>query len=67
MASFQAPPVGWPGPQGITTTPLVKKVIRLDVPVDKYPNVIKSYCSYTAVYISFLFQCNVILTQSLAV
>ncbi|KAK4254461.1 hypothetical protein QN277_009843 [Acacia crassicarpa] len=38
IASFQAPPMGWPGPQGIPTTPVVKRVIRLDVPVDKYPN-----------------------------
>ena len=39
MASFQAPPMGWPGTQGIPSTPVVKRVIRLDVPVDKYPNV----------------------------
>jgi len=39
MGSFQASPVGWHGPQGIPTTPIVKRVIRLDVPVDKYPNV----------------------------
>nr|ACJ85158.1 unknown [Medicago truncatula] len=38
MGSFQASPVGWHGPQGIPTTPIVKRVIRLDVPVDKYPN-----------------------------
>jgi len=39
MASFQAPPMGWPGTQGVPSTPVVKRVIRLDVPVDKYPNV----------------------------
>lgn len=39
MASFRAPPMGWPGAQGVPTTPVVKRVIRLDVPVDKYPNV----------------------------
>lgn len=39
MGQFQAPPVGWHGAQGVPTTPIVKKVIRLDVPVDKYPNV----------------------------
>ncbi|XP_027355985.1 KH domain-containing protein At1g09660/At1g09670 isoform X3 [Abrus precatorius] len=38
MASFQAPTMGWPGTQGVPTTPVVKRVIRLDVPVDKYPN-----------------------------
>ncbi|KAK7284040.1 hypothetical protein RIF29_13791 [Crotalaria pallida] len=38
MASFQAPLMGWPGLQGVPTTPVVKKVIRQDVPVYKYPN-----------------------------
>ncbi|XP_057430390.1 KH domain-containing protein At1g09660/At1g09670 isoform X2 [Lotus japonicus] len=38
IASFQAPPMGWPGTQGVPTTPVVKRVIRLDVPVEKYPN-----------------------------
>jgi hypothetical protein len=41
MAPFQAPPMGWPGAQGIPTTPIVKRVLRLDVPVDKYPSVSK--------------------------
>ena len=40
MAPFQTPPsMGWQGIPGIPTTPVVKRVIRLDVPVDKYPNV----------------------------
>ncbi|CAL8998219.1 unnamed protein product [Prunus brigantina] len=38
MAPFQSPSMGWPGVQGIPTTPIVKRVIRLDVPVDKYPH-----------------------------
>ncbi|KAK9214020.1 hypothetical protein WN944_006006 [Citrus x changshan-huyou] len=39
MAPFQTPPsMGWQGIPGIPTTPVVKRVIRLDVPVDKYPN-----------------------------
>ncbi|KAJ0011328.1 hypothetical protein Pint_33107 [Pistacia integerrima] len=38
MASFQNPPMGWTGVPGIPTTPIVKRVVRLDVPVDKYPN-----------------------------
>lgn len=38
MAPFQSPPMGWPV-QGIPTTPNVKKVVRLDVPVEKYPSV----------------------------
>ncbi|RRT86203.1 hypothetical protein B296_00000933 [Ensete ventricosum] len=29
---------GWNGTPGVTTSPIVKKVIRLDVPIDKYPN-----------------------------
>lgn len=43
MAPFQSPSMGWPGVQGIPTTPIVKRVIRLDVPVDKYPHVSKGY------------------------
>nr|POF10489.1 isoform 2 of kh domain-containing protein [Quercus suber] len=35
---LQTPLMGWPGVQGIPTTPIVKRVIRLDVPVDKYPS-----------------------------
>ncbi|KAK1553146.1 hypothetical protein Q3G72_029657 [Acer saccharum] len=38
MASFQTPSMSWPGVPGIPTTPVVKRVVRLDVPVDKYPN-----------------------------
>lgn len=37
---FRAPaPVGWIGMPGLPNPPIVKKVIRLDVPVDKYPSV----------------------------
>lgn len=39
MASYQNPSMGWPGVPGIPTAPVVKRVVRLDVPVDKYPNV----------------------------
>jgi len=39
MTPLQTPSMGWPGVQGIPTTPIVKRVIRLDVPVDKYPSV----------------------------
>ncbi|OAY45040.1 KH domain-containing protein At1g09660/At1g09670 isoform X2 [Manihot esculenta] len=38
MASFHATSVGWPGVPGVATTPVIKRVVRLDVPVDKYPN-----------------------------
>lgn len=33
------PPMGWPGMHGIPTTSNVKRIVRLDVPVDKYPSV----------------------------
>jgi protein quaking len=37
---FRGPsPVGWIGMPGLPNPPIVKKVIRLDVPVDKYPSV----------------------------
>lgn len=39
MGPFQTPSMGWPGVPGLPTTPVVKRVVRLDVPVDKYPNV----------------------------
>ncbi|KAJ9552429.1 hypothetical protein OSB04_016474 [Centaurea solstitialis] len=40
MASFQASAMGWPASPGMATPPtVVKKVIRLDVPVEKFPNV----------------------------
>ncbi|XP_042513593.1 KH domain-containing protein At1g09660/At1g09670 [Macadamia integrifolia] len=38
MGSFQASPIGWHGAPAVPTSPVVKKVIRLDVPVDKFPN-----------------------------
>lgn len=36
---LQASAVGWNGAPGVATSPIVKKVIRLDVPIDKFPNV----------------------------
>ncbi|XP_039006437.1 KH domain-containing protein At1g09660/At1g09670-like [Hibiscus syriacus] len=38
VASIQDASMGWPGLRGVPTTPIVKRVVRLDVPVDKYPN-----------------------------
>ncbi|KAK1300844.1 KH domain-containing protein [Acorus calamus] len=38
MGALQASSLGWPGNTGLPTTPIVKKVVRLDVPVDKFPN-----------------------------
>ncbi|XP_022726118.1 KH domain-containing protein At1g09660/At1g09670-like isoform X2 [Durio zibethinus] len=38
VAPIQAASMGWPGLPGIPTTPIIKRVVRLDVPVDKYPN-----------------------------
>lgn len=40
MAPVQASAMGWPAAAlGLTTTPVVKRVIRLDVPLNKFPNV----------------------------
>lgn len=55
MASFQAPPMGWPGTQAVPTTPVVKRVIRLDVPVDKYPNVSQNLVLSLQFISSFIF------------
>ncbi|KAL3515747.1 hypothetical protein ACH5RR_022649 [Cinchona calisaya] len=38
LAPFQPSLLDWHSVPGTTTTPIVKKVIRLDVPVDKFPN-----------------------------
>ncbi|XP_038990234.1 KH domain-containing protein At1g09660/At1g09670-like isoform X2 [Phoenix dactylifera] len=38
MGPLQASPVGWNGAAGVATSPIVKKVIRLDVPIEKFPN-----------------------------
>ncbi|GKV24456.1 hypothetical protein SLEP1_g34069 [Rubroshorea leprosula] len=38
MAPIQAASMGWPGVPGVPTTPIVKRVLRLDVPVHKYPD-----------------------------
>jgi protein quaking len=31
--------MGWNVAPGVAGSPVVKKVVRIDVPVDKYPNV----------------------------
>ncbi|KAK8512991.1 hypothetical protein V6N12_030397 [Hibiscus sabdariffa] len=38
VASIQDASMGRPGLPGVPTTPVVKRVVRLDVPADKYPN-----------------------------
>ncbi|MBA0666885.1 hypothetical protein Goklo_003245, partial [Gossypium klotzschianum] len=38
VAPVQAASMGWPGLPGAPTRPLVKKVVRLNVPVDQYPS-----------------------------
>lgn len=42
MGTSPAPSIGWNGTPGVAMNPVVKKVVRLDVPVDKFPNVSKS-------------------------
>lgn len=38
MRALQASSIGWNGAPGVTTSPVVKKVVRLDVPIDKFPS-----------------------------
>ncbi|XP_038996087.1 KH domain-containing protein At1g09660/At1g09670-like [Hibiscus syriacus] len=38
VAPIQAASMGWPDLPRAPTTPIVKGVVKLDVPVDKYPN-----------------------------
>ncbi|KAE8724788.1 hypothetical protein F3Y22_tig00009942pilonHSYRG00285 [Hibiscus syriacus] len=46
VASIQDALVGWPGLPGVPTTPIVKRVVRLDVPVDKYEEKLKDKPGY---------------------
>ncbi|KAL5982895.1 hypothetical protein ACLOJK_016974 [Asimina triloba] len=38
MSILQASSMGWHGATGVPTTPVLKRVMRLNVPVDKFPN-----------------------------
>ncbi|KAK4799748.1 hypothetical protein SAY86_025113 [Trapa natans] len=38
ISPFHSTSVGWSGGMGVPTPPVIRKIIRLDVPVDKYPN-----------------------------
>ncbi|WVZ98588.1 hypothetical protein U9M48_044011 [Paspalum notatum var. saurae] len=38
LGALQPSPTGWNGVPGVVGSPVVKKVVRIDVPVDKYPN-----------------------------
>ncbi|KAF5179981.1 Kh domain-containing protein [Thalictrum thalictroides] len=38
IGALQTHSMGWRGPPGVQSNPVLKKVIRLDVPVDKFPN-----------------------------
>ncbi|KAL3538495.1 hypothetical protein ACH5RR_001861 [Cinchona calisaya] len=38
LAPLQTSPLDWHSAPGTVTTPIVKRVIRMDVPVDKFPN-----------------------------
>ncbi|XP_072999959.1 KH domain-containing protein At1g09660/At1g09670 isoform X1 [Typha latifolia] len=38
IAVPQQSSVGWNGAPGVASSPVIKKVVRLDVPVDKFPN-----------------------------
>lgn len=38
LGALQSSSMGWNGAPGVVGSPVVKKVVRMDVPVDKYPN-----------------------------
>ncbi|KAG6487069.1 hypothetical protein ZIOFF_055651 [Zingiber officinale] len=38
VGTIQTSNIGWNGITRVNTSPIVKKIVRLDVPVDKYPN-----------------------------
>ncbi|CAN6360061.1 unnamed protein product [Urochloa humidicola] len=38
LGVLQSPSLLWNGAPGVVGSPVVKKVVRIDVPVDKYPN-----------------------------
>lgn len=52
MGVLQASSMGWNGAPALAGSPVVKKVVRLDVPVDKYPNVCVAFVNYS--FIIFL-------------
>jgi protein quaking len=35
--------MGWNAAPGVVGSPVVKKLIRIDIPADKYPNVCTTY------------------------
>jgi hypothetical protein len=47
-------PMSWNGAPAHASTPVVKKLVRLDVPVDKYPNVRMDFSSASVTLFSVL-------------
>lgn len=61
MGISPAPSVGWNGTPGVAMSPVVKKVVRLDVPVDKFPNVCEFILVYNLIFVCtmiFIFACH---------
>lgn len=54
MDPLQAASLGWPSSPGFTT-PVIKRVIRLDVPLEKFPNVSTDTCYHLFVCLNFPF------------
>jgi hypothetical protein len=44
----------WNGAPGVVGSPVVKKVARIDVPIDKYPNVCASNLLLAIVFVFFV-------------
>ena len=49
MAPFQAASLGWPSSPGFAP-PVIKRVIRLDVPLEKFPNVSTDTCHHISMF-----------------
>lgn len=55
LAPFQPSPLDWHSAPGNSTTSVAKRVIRLDVPVDKFPNVKCNNFSFKDLFYFFYF------------
>lgn len=53
LAPFQASSLDWHLASGTPTTPVVKRVLRLDVPVDKFPSVRSSNLLFPSLGVDF--------------
>ena len=59
MGVQRSPSMGWNGAPGVVGSPVVKKLVRIDIPADKYPNVCTTFLPQFGGmhYFNFIFMC----------